>query len=387
MKRKYKWQQKRFIEKIYKKRNEWFDHLQIKKIKLTESKNQKNHRIAEIIDEYTMILNDNRTHLGMTSSDLVDNCRILWLREEEGKIREQFFGVVKELSRLIEKNKGIPIVGRTHLKIATLTTIGYRFAPTFEVLLGLLKGKLRLQAKGIGGSVGTGSADREIGGKERFDEVFLAPTQFAKNQTSNMMGELNFIIWISTISANLHKICLDIRLMVGLNEMKIENNGVGSTAMPHKGTNPWRFEKACSLFRMIPKNIQIIYDDIMMNMLERSLDNQTNLQICLEEAITHFKDGMIEMEKGLDVLEINQKQIKKDIKNNRGDIMSEIKLTRLIKNGENRDKARHIVISDKGTGFPLKTIIGDAEIKTIILIEDFKRLEKLIIKKSNEYEK
>lgn len=263
------------------------------------------HRIENLVRRWSKELNEPLLHIGLTSSDIEDNVRATQTEMSIAELDERLTKITEELRRWIKKNNGV-IMGRTHLLPAQLTTLERRFLPAIEVLENMTRPVVFY--KGIGGAVGDNSFAEEF--EVDLTGIFSLE-QNMKNQTSNMTSDIDYITWASLIATYLSQICYNIRLSISYGDLILKGEKIGSSAMPHKGENPWRYEKICGLARRIYHTSPMILETIACNGLERTLDNQSILREELKK-VSYTLEEMFDLF-FLDNLFINPKRDKKRV--------------------------------------------------------------------------
>lgn len=234
------------------------------------------HRIEEFVRKLSKSKKNPHLHVGLTSSDLEDNIRFARIMECVRILEEKRKKFAKVFDKFLQKYGNQSIVGRTHLIPTRNITLAKRFLPAFDRIQCCRVPSLH--GKGIGGSLGDNFALRYLGAE--IPKLF-PEEQKHKNQTSDMLAELHFSMWMAELAAYLHQMAFNLRWMVGAGEATMQEKKVGSSAFAFKKTNPFRLERVCSLARLIPNLVTVVWDDISENLLERTLDNQSNLRISL----------------------------------------------------------------------------------------------------------
>ena len=121
---------------------------------------------------------------------------------------------------------------------------------------------------------------------------------------------------ISRINTILIDLCRDIWHYISINYLiqKINKNEVGSSAMPHK-VNPIDFENAEGNLMLANSQFIFLAEKLPISRLQRDLTDSTvsrNIGVPLAHTKIAF-DSIIE---GLNKIDINKKEIEKDLNNN-----------------------------------------------------------------------
>jgi adenylosuccinate lyase len=238
-------------------------------------------------------------HWGLTSADVQDNAEVVRQRAALAVLLTKLRTLLLHLTDQIEAHAELPVLGFTHLQPAEPTTLGYRLSQYGQDLLHqfdeLARLRSHLHGKGIRGAVGTSApfvdmlADTEI-----TPEMLEATVMEALNlravevatQTYPRIQDFYLIAALSALSASLHKMAFDLRLMQspGFRSASepFHEHQVGSSAMPFK-RNPVRAEKICSLARQVAAGLSIAWQNAATTLLERTLDDSANRRRLIPE--------------------------------------------------------------------------------------------------------
>ncbi len=338
-------------------------------------------------------------HLGMTSTDIVDNTDALRVRDSMDLILERLQGLLTLLVDQIERWAETPSMGFTHLQPAEPTTLGYRLAQYAQDLLmdwsALFEIRKSIKGKGIKGATGTSASFAELIGIEnltRFEAslstrldmpFFLVTTQvYPRKQDYQVLSAL------AGLGASLYKFAFDLRLLqsppIGEWAEPFGVSQVGSSAMPFK-RNPVNAEKIDSLARMLAQFPRIAWDNAAHTALERTLDDSANRRSTLPEAFL-ITDEILSTTTGIVLdLRVNQDAIQRTL-----DIYGpfagiERVLMALVKAGVDRQEMHAIlrehameawIFIQKGLPNPLETRL---KMDTLILQHiDEARVEELL---------
>ncbi len=237
------------------------------------------HRIEAFVRKLSRKKGIGNLHVGLTSSDLEDNVRTKRL-DESIKIIEQAICTVFVNANLMPVEE-TDLIAYTHLMPAGITNLWDRMAPAF--IARVVPPKPRY--KGIGGALGNLHIQKRLG---LHDTQLLIPpiadSQQWKHQTGDHIYEFEVASWITLTAALYCKIANDYRQMYAFGQAIPKQKDIGSTAIPGKAPNPWRFEKAAGLAKLLfclPGQVADILADCL---LERTLTNQAALNQLFERA-------------------------------------------------------------------------------------------------------
>lgn len=283
------------------------------------------HRIEALVRRISRNVGKGNIHVGLTSSDLEDNIRHMRLFKcnENLEYRLAFLGRIFSVEMPDKKMEAY-----THLLPAGETTLLRRLSvgwsaiatkpppPVFRGIKGAL-GDRRIQHR-------LGIADQDL------DNIFPGSVEVSSSQASNKEYDYDVACWLAKITAGLVKTANDIRMMVALGQATIKNNDIGSTALPHKRPNPWRFERIAGMGEVIFDLPGRVARTIANCLLERTLTDQSLLNHTFKEAYTVLSNIIIDLEHGIKKVEFNSSSSPFD---------SEVMMLNFIKEGIPREEA------------------------------------------------
>lgn len=260
------------------------------------------HRIEAFVRKMARKHSEGNLHIGMTSSDLEDNIRIKRIEESLEIAKEELDKFYYLLSVLTQDHK--KLIAYTHLVPAGITTISQRINVVIHAHLDTQQP--RIFYRGIRGALGDMAIQRRLGISEKeLDTVFRGKTfQRSASQTVNHSTESEVAQWLSREASLLAKLANDFRMMFALGQAHHTHDDVGSTAIAGKKPNPWRYERASSMSKLLfdlPSKIATITADCL---LERTLTNQSVLNYLFEHAFPVFIDIIEDMKKAMSNTEI-----------------------------------------------------------------------------------
>jgi adenylosuccinate lyase len=238
-------------------------------------------------------------HWGLTSADVQDNAEVVRQRAGLAILLAKLKALLLHLSDQIDANAELPVLGFTHLQPAEPTTLGHRLSQYGQDLLHefdeIIRLRTHLRGKGIRGAVGTSApfvdmlADTEITPEMLEATVMQALNLSAVDvatQTYPRIQDFHLIAALSGLSASLHKMAFDLRLMQSPGfraaSEPFHDHQVGSSAMPFK-RNPVHAEKICSLARQVAAGLTVAWQNAASALLERTLDDSANRRSLIPE--------------------------------------------------------------------------------------------------------
>lgn len=299
------------------------------------------HRIERFIRMVSILEQNGNMHIGLTSSDLEDNIRIIRLVNSWQIINKKLGEFVYLTKRIISMVDGYQDA-YTHLKKTRSILLSRRYNYMISALNQLFDdgsfGK-RVLLKGLGGSIGDAKIQSEIGIEPTELGVLSSDWAYEHtgvsinqqdfcSQTVSHVSELYIAFLLSGIGMILSKWCNDIRQMIAFGQASITIKDIASTAIVDKmEPNPWKFEKASTLFTnmfVLPNQISHIGANCL---LERTLTNQSNLNLLFERAFSDLLQALDLLTEGMQDIKFivsTEDNFKKS---------GEYKLLKLVKSG------------------------------------------------------
>ena len=262
-------------------------------------------------------------HFGLTSQDINTTAVMLPLKL---CLNTEIFPLLNSLCNLLSEKItywiNIPMLCRTHGQPASPSTMGKEYGVFFYRLEQQMKDNIILFTK-FGGAVGNFNAHHyaypDIDWKQFADEYIsqfgLVRSKYT-TQIDNYDSLAKVLDNIRRINTILLDLCQDTWLYISLDyfKLKINNQEVGSSTMPHK-VNPIDFENAEGNLLIANNWIEFFCRKLPLSRLQRDLTDSTitrNLGSC----IAHSMIAYFAIIKGLKKLEINTKKIKQDLDKN-----------------------------------------------------------------------
>ncbi|WP_339873415.1 adenylosuccinate lyase [Olleya marilimosa] len=265
-------------------------------------------------------------HFGLTSQDINNTAIPLSIKDamNEAYVPE-YLNVLKELKRLAEEWKDIPMLARTHGQPASPTRLGKEievFAVRLEEQFNLLN-DIPSAAK-FGGATGNFNAHKvayptidwkTFGGtfvQEKLELYHSFPTTQIEHY-DHMAALFDCLKRINTIIIDLDR---DIWTYVSMDyfKQKIKAGEVGSSAMPHK-VNPIDFENSEGNLGIANAIFEHLSAKLPISRLQRDLTDSTVLRN-VGVPFGHTLIGFGSTLKGLGKLLLNQAKFETDLENN-----------------------------------------------------------------------
>lgn len=287
-------------------------------------------------------------HLGLTSSDVLDTCLAIQLRDATALILTECDRVLAALRARAEEHRRTVCVGRTHGIFAEPTTFGLKLLYAWDEMQ---RNRARLAAAQAGIAVGKASgavgtfAHLEPGIEtEVMQELGLsaAPvsTQIvARDRHAELIGVL------AQTASSIERIAVEMRHLARTEVSEVQEHfgseQKGSSAMPHK-RNPWRFETLTGLARLMRGYAGTTLENQAL-WHERDISNSSvERVVCPDATLTlhfmlHRLTGLIEK------LVVFPQRMRENLDSARGLVFSGSVLLALAKKGQSRQDAYRLV--------------------------------------------
>jgi len=265
-------------------------------------------------------------HFGLTSQDINNTSIPLLLKKA---MQQHYFPLVDTLVdtivNLAEEWKDIPMLAHTHGQPASPTRLGKELMVFVERLhkqIGMLY--IIPYAAKFGGATGNFNAHYAAYPQIKWDEFANAFVnhilELERSQTTTQIEHYDYLAAlfdnIKRINTILIDLCRDIWTYISMNyfKQKINENEVGSSAMPHK-VNPIDFENAEGNLMLANALLEFLSAKLPISRLQRDLTDSTVLRN-IGNPIAHSLIAYKSILKGLNKLMVNRTAIENDLNNN-----------------------------------------------------------------------
>jgi len=285
-------------------------------------------------------------HFALTSEDTNNLAYGLMIKGGLEEVLLPKLGQVqRKMIELAEKNKGLPLLARTHGQPATPTTLGKEMAVFVarlkDVLEDLAEGKEELKGK-MAGASGNLNAHRIAYPAVNwidFSKQFVKKMGLRPNLTVTQIEPHDSWGKIFLLLTQANNVLIDMATDIwqyvsyGYLIQRQEEGEVGSSTMPHK-LNPIDFENAEGNLNKSNSDLEFLARYLSQSRMQRDLSDSTvtrNIGVALAHALIGFKSIL----RGLNKLEPSRTRLREDLEE-RPEIMSEAWQTLLRKNGEEK---------------------------------------------------
>ena len=287
-------------------------------------------------------------HQGLTSSDVLDTCFNLQLKQSAQIIDLDLKKLLLSLKKISKKHKNTICIGRSHGIHAEPTTFGLKFASFYEEFK---RNKSRLSSAikeistcAISGAVGTfANVDPRI---EKYvaKKMNLVPEPIS-TQIIPRDRHAYFFSVLGIIASSIERLAVEIRHLQRTEVSEASEHfslgQKGSSAMPHK-KNPILSENLTGLSRLVRsyvapslENVALWHErDISHSSVERNIGPDST--ITLDFALNRLKNVLKNMN-------VYPKKMLKNLNITNGLIFSQRVMLELTKHGFSREKAYLLV--------------------------------------------
>ena len=287
-------------------------------------------------------------HKGLTSSDILDTCFNLQLKQSGQILLKDFDNLLTSIKKQAMKHKHTLCIGRSHGIHAEPTTFGLKMLSFYQEFLRnrkrLVDSINEISTCAISGAVGTfANVDPRI---EKYvaKKLKLRPEPVS-TQIIPRDRHAQFFLTLTIISSSIERLATEIRHLQRTEVAEVEEffgrKQKGSSAMPHK-KNPILSENLTGLSRLIRstaipalENIVLWHErDISHSAVERNIGPDAT--IALDFALNRLNDVIKN-------LNVNSSKMKKNLNLTNGLFFSQRVMLELTNAGLKREKAYSLV--------------------------------------------
>ena len=268
---------------------------------------------------------NNYVHIGLTSQDINSSANMLMIKESIEKVMAIN---INEVCYILETNfnnwKDIGLLSKTHGQTATPTTVGKEMMVFNERLVNQLINlkSLKCTTK-FGCATGNLNALHYAYPEEDWmmlADQFICKLGLTRNHYTTQIDHYDnytaIFDCLKRINIILIDLCQDMWLYISRNVFiqKINPDEVGSSTMPFK-INPINFENAEGNFYLSISMLELFSRKLPVSRMQRDLTDSTILRN-VGSAFSYMLIGLTSLITGLNKLELNKKQIKKELDDN-----------------------------------------------------------------------
>ena len=318
--------------------------------KIEEIEKTTKHDVIALLTHLNQFIGDEGRflHLGMTSSDLLDTCLSLQLKQSVELILRDVDSLLASLKTRANETKNLVVMGRSHGIHAEPTTFGLKFA-RFYAEIDRSKQRLRgaledISVCAISGAVGT------YANINPFVEEFVAKKLGLRAETISTQiiprDRHAFLFSVfGVLAGSIENIATEIRHLQRTEVLEAEEyfskGQKGSSAMPHK-RNPVLSENLCGLARLIRANTIPALENIAL-WHERDISHSSVERIIAPDTCILLDFALNRLTNLIKNLVIHPDKIEKNLNGLNGLIFSQRVLLALTSKGLSREKSYELV--------------------------------------------
>ncbi len=287
-------------------------------------------------------------HNGVTSSDILDTCLSVQLKQSLKIIIKELKGLVTELRKIAIDHKKTLCIGRSHGIYAEPTTFGLKmlgkyceFKRSYERLK---KAEQEISICAISGAVGT-FANIEPNIQDYVAKKLKLKSEDVSTQIIPRDRHAYLFSILGVLASSIENLAIEIRHLqrseVREAEAFFSSKQKGSSAMPHK-RNPVLTENLTGIARLIRGNVIPSLENVAL-WHERDISHSSVERIICPETLILTDFSLNRMTSVIKNLVVNKSRMLENLKKTRGLYNSQRVLLKLIEKGLSREIAYRIV--------------------------------------------
>jgi adenylosuccinate lyase len=311
-------------------------------------------------------------HQGMTSSDVLDTCLAVQLKEAADLLIEDIDAVLKALKRRALEYKTTPTIGRSHGIHAEPTTFGLKLAGHYAEFQ---RNRARLEAAraeiatcAISGAVGTfANIDPRV--EERVAKKLGLAVEPVSTQVIPRDRHAMFFATLAVIASSVERLATEIRHLQRTELREAEEyfspGQKGSSAMPHK-RNPVLTENLTGLARVVRSAVIPALENVAL-WHERDISHSSVERMIAPDATVTLDFALARLAEVVDKLVVYPEAMKRNLDAAGGLHNSQRVLLALTQKGMSREDAyravqRNAMSAWQGNGAFRNLLKADREI-------------------------
>ncbi len=264
-------------------------------------------------------------HFACTSEDINNLSYALMLREARDQVLLQRLDtLIGRLRTLAHANAAVPMMARTHGQPATPTTLGKEIA---NFVYRLAEQRTRFAAVAIAGKINgaVGNFNAHLSAYPQVDwpalaKRFVESLGLVWNPYTTQIEPHDWMAEYFDALARLNTVLIDLcrdmwgYISIGYFRQRAVAGEVGSSTMPHK-VNPIDFENAEGNLGLSNALLRFLADKLPVSRWQRDLTDSTVLRN-VGVAVSHALISWRSIERGLERVEVDAKQLAADLDDN-----------------------------------------------------------------------
>ena len=287
-------------------------------------------------------------HLGMTSSDVLDTCLAVQMKQSGELLLEDLRALSTVLARRAREFKTTVMVGRTHGIHAEPVTFGLKLALWYDEtrrnIARLTAAVERISVGQVSGAVGTFEHLSPKVEEYVCAKLGLTPAPIS-TQVVQRDRHAEFMSTLAVIGASLEKFATEVRHLQKTEVLEAEEyfskGQKGSSAMPHK-RNPITCERIAGLARVLRGNALAALENVAL-WHERDITHSSVERIVIPDSCILLDYMLALTTEVLDTLLVYPDHMRQNLERTHGLIFSQSVLLALTVKGMKREDAYRIV--------------------------------------------
>ena len=311
-------------------------------------------------------------HQGMTSSDVLDTCFAVQLKEAADLLLADLDGLLAALKRRAFEHKYTPTVGRSHGIHAEPTTFGLKLAGHYAEFARnrdrLLAARKEVATCAISGAVGTFANIDPAVEAHVAKQLGLEPEPIS-TQVIPRDRHAHYFMTLALIAAGIERLATEIRHLQRTELREAEEyfapGQKGSSAMPHK-RNPVLAENLTGLSRLIRSTVIPALENVAL-WHERDISHSSVERVIAPDATVALDFALARLTGLIDRLVVYPERMRENLESFGGLVDSQRVLLALTQAGMSREDAyaavqRHAMAAWRGEGRFADLLKRDPEI-------------------------
>ena len=287
-------------------------------------------------------------HQGMTSSDVLDTCLSVQLKQSCQIIKKELKELIQILKEKAIQYKNLACIGRSHGIYAEPTTFGLKILGTYcEFLRGykiLQEAEKSISTCAISGAVGT-FANIDPFVEEYVSKKLKLSIEPVSTQIIPRDRHAHLFSVLGIIASSIENFSTEIRHLQRSEVREVEEffskNQKGSSAMPHK-RNPVLTENLTGISRIIRSSVIPMMENITL-WHERDISHSSVERILCPDTLVLLDFSINRLKNIVKNLVVNGVRMKKNLDDTKGLFNSQRVMLELIKKGNSRENSYKVV--------------------------------------------
>lgn len=321
-------------------------------------------------------------HQGMTSSDVLDTCLAVQLKQATSLLLEDVDKLLAALKNRAYETKDMVCVGRSHGIHAEPVTMGLKFARWYAEMQ---RNRSRLIAAGyevatcaISGAVGTfANIDPRV--EAHVAEKLGLTVEPVSTQVIPRDRHAQYFATLGVIASSIENIATEIRHLQRTEVLEVEEyfspGQKGSSAMPHK-RNPVLSENLCGLARMVRAYVTPALENVAL-WHERDISHSSVERMIAPDATVTLDFALARLTGLVEKLVVYPENMQRNMDKLGGLIFSQRVLLALTQAGVSREEAYSLVqrnamkVWQEGKDF-LTELLADGDVRKALSEADIR---------------